>query len=508
MSAKFYSIIRNIIISSLLTTVTVLAISFQDTSNQLNLFPNIIGNAKIDSLNSYASRLKNSDSDLRMQIGQQCYSLSKSNDYKLGIVQSLKNISKSYKLQEKTDSAIITGKKALTFIDNNENLELSAELNSSIAGLYTSYFQFDSAYTYYNIAVGKAIKLKDSTSVPNLLHSSGLIRWRQGKFNKAIQLYKTSLRYNEKLGVDSLTVKSLNNIGAAYYHLGNKELALEYYINASEVRRRYNSSGSPVIDNNIGLVYLDLNDTLMAFNYFESALDIAKKTNHTLGEGYSYLNFGDLYFKKKKYSMAIEYYNKSKLHYEKLNDINANAKILNKIGQVYFETNQTKLAETKFLGAYKKSKVNGLKLTQTESLINLCRIQILHGKNEKKLSNSDDTRKKLDLAFELAREGDFVNSTLKIFLLNSQFYETLKDYKNSLKYHQNYNNLKDSLFNEQRIRIVSNTKSKYDADRKEKENSNLKYVNNIQKLEIENKQKVSNYIITFTIFSFFLIIYL
>jgi len=251
----------------------------------------------------------------------------------------------------------------------------------------------------------------------------------------------------------------------------------------------------------VGLLYLELNDISLAEKYIDEGLKSAKAKTSILGEGYSYLNMGDLNFKKKKYNEALEYYKKAITFYERLKDKNGIAQILNKIGEVYLVTNRFRLAEQKFLEAHKISMVNRLKLTQTESLINYCRILMYQGK-------SNEAKANLDQAFKYAEEGNYAESKLKIFELQSKVYENLNDYKTATLYYHKYNTLKDSLFNENSLRILSDTKEKYEATQKEQRNNELQHINKIQILELESQKKEILYVVVISIFSFFVIIYL
>ncbi len=467
-------------------------------SIQLNRFKNISGNAKIDSFNSVASKLDKSESKLIRAIGWKSYKLSRLNNYNLGLVHSLNNIGMSYFYNSDNDSALLFFNKALFETDS---AKWKVEPLINIAEIFSEEHSFDSSLIYYNKALLKLKGIKDSVATAKLYNLIGFTYWRKGDFVKAIKFFKKSLKIRRRLGNPNKIARVLNNIGSAYYQLGNYQLALEYFIEAEDIKEKISEFGSPLLFNSIGGVYLELNDTAQSQYYFNKGLLSAKKTNHRLGLGYSYFSLGDLNFKKKKYKLALEYFSKSKPIYEELNDINGVVKILNRIGQVYLKINEVELAKSQFLDAYNKSKKNGLKLTETISLVNLCRIDIINEKYGKALTG-------LKGAYKFAKNGKFSKSKLIIYKLLSEVYEKLNRFKTSLTYHKKYTTLKDSLFNKKRVRIVAAVKEKYEADRKEKENNNLRYVNNIQKLRIENQTREKLYIAIASIVFLIIIIYL
>ncbi|MBU0475289.1 MAG: tetratricopeptide repeat-containing sensor histidine kinase, partial [Bacteroidetes bacterium] len=434
-------------------------------------------------------------------IGKESFELAKKANYNLGQIQSLFNIGAGFFHALERDSALFYYKKSYNLSKASKNEIWIMNLSMNLGQTYSDKYQFDSATAYYNISLENANKVKDTSAVGFVYNSIGVTLWKKGEFDKAIEFYKKSLNVLIKLANDRRIAISLNNIGAAYYQLGNYNIALEYFIESSKYRKKYSSLNSPVLLNSIGLIYLELQDTALAFNYFTEALSNAKTLNSILGQGYSYLNFGDYYFRQKKYSLALEYLSRAKPFYAELKDQNGIAKILNRIGLVYLETNQIQLAEKSFLAAYKKSKINELKQSEIESFINYIRIQIQRGEYDLAKVNLENTYIK-------AEKQNLSDSKLQILSLHSTLYEKISNYKKAFYYRNLYEKLKESLFNEKSLRIITDLKEKYEADKKEKENISLQYQNNIQKLEIENQAREKLYIIVVSIFSFFVIGYL
>jgi signal transduction histidine kinase/Flp pilus assembly protein TadD len=496
-----FSNISKIIIICLIVQFPINANFFQDNSNKINLYTDLSGTERIDSLNQYALDLRWTNTGLRMSIGRKCYLLSKKEKYTLGIIQSTCNIGAVFFHSQQVDSALIYYKRSYNLAKKDSNIVWMMNLSTNIGQAFSNKYQFDSAVVYYNKGLLNAETIKDSSAIGYLINSIGISYWKRGEFNLAKEKFKLGLSIHRKLGNSKRIVRSLNSLGSAYWNLKNNHIALQYYIEALEIENTYQEVNSPLILNNIGLLYLELNDTTLANSYFQKGLESSEIKNSTLGKGYSYLNFGDLNFKKQNYNRTLEFYNRAMSFYETLKDANGIAKILNKIGQVFLKIHNYNLAETKFQTAYKTSETNGLKLVQTESLINICRIQILQGENFKARIN-------LNHAYKIANSENFVESKLEIFNLQTTVHENLKDFSLALNFHYKYERLKDSLFNEQSTRIIIDIKEKYEADEKELRNIRLQQINNIQRLELEIKKSEMLYTILASIFSFFVITYL
>ncbi len=500
-TTKMFFLLKRLVAFLFIVIFPLYAAPLQDTTNLTNLFPNIAGNAKIDSLNNYVVNLNNSNPKLQLSIGRECFALSKVNNYKFGLAQSLNNIGDGFLNLKEKDSALVYFKKAYKYIDDSDFPDLEIKISINIADLYSIKYQFDSAHFYYKHALGGAVRQKDSVIIGNLFNDIGFDNWKKGGFNSAIRQYKAGLKIRRNMRDSNRIAKSLNNIGAAYYHLGDYKLSLDYYIEAQKIAKELSLRNYPLILNNIGLIYLSQKDYQYASTYFRNGLRVSIKIKSKLGIGFSYLNFGDLNFQMEEYEKALKDYNKALSIYDELGDINGVVKIINSIGQVYLNTNKLILAKKKFLLAYKKSKEHGLKLTLTESLINICKIQIKQGKNIRAKEN-------LERAYEIAVSENFAHNKLKIFKLQNKVHENLNDLNGALLYLHNYNELKDSLFNEQSVRIVADAKEKYESKEKEKAYNHQIFINKIKDIELNRSKTENIYILLLSTLLLFAIIYL
>jgi len=490
-----------ILFFSVVLNTSFFAYSFQDKDKKLSEFNNLPTIEKIDSLNNYATNLKRSDTDLRIEIGRKCYTLSQEANYNLGLIKSQFNIGAGFFHSLQHDSALTYYQKSFDLSKKSKNTLWIMNLSINLGQTFSEKYKFDSAMVYYNLGIENAEILKDSAALGYLINSVGFVYWKKGDFNLALAKYKNSLKILERVGDDKQIAASLNNIATSYFQLGNYKLALEYFIKSSELRKKYSATTSPIILTSIGLIYLQLNDTTLSHSYFKEALVNAEKTNSILGKAYANLGLGDLYYIKNEYNLAIEHYKKSKELYTELNDQNGIAKLLNSIGLVYLKENEIKLAEKYFLSAYKTSKQKELAQSIVESFANYANIQILNGQYNLAKSN-------LEKIYQQAQKGNFVTSRLKILSLQALLYEKTKDFKSALHFNNLYFSLKDSLFNEKSLRIISEIKEKHEADKKEKENVALHYENKIQKLDLTNQQKEKQYITIIVVFLFFVIAFL
>ena len=191
-----------------------------------------------------------------------------------------------------------------------------------------------------------------------MYHQLGRIKYEQGEFRQAIQLYEKSLDiYKATLSPTHVCFAyCYNNIGLAYAHMGEHSKALSCHEKALNIRFKnfppnhisfansyynmalvYNSMGEhskslswhekaleirqatlpsyhpdlAMSYNDIGMAYRHMGKCLTALSWHEKALDIRQQTlypNHpNLAQTYN--NMGNVYFDMGDYSKALSFYN-------------------------------------------------------------------------------------------------------------------------------------------------------------------------------------------------------
>jgi serine phosphatase RsbU (regulator of sigma subunit) len=82
----------------------------------------------------------------------------------------------------------------------------------------------------------------------------------------------------------------------------------------------------------------------------------------------------------------------------------------------------------------------------------------------------------------------------------AEVYTKLNDYKNAYDYYQKYSNLKDTIFKEDSQRAITEMATKYETDKKDKENQLLAAGNKIKDSELQRAKVISYFIIFVAVF--------
>jgi len=285
---------------------------------------------------------------------------------------------------------------------------------------------FDSAI-YYNKKSIKGFKeLNDSSSLADAYINLGLIYLRINDKKKSLKYLYQAIEINQKINNPDKLIGNYNNL-ANYYSSENIELALNYYQKA----RKLLSVGekdkkAAIINMNIGNIFSSYDSTFFnydsATHYYLSSLESFKSINDSSNISLLYHNLGVLYERKNNYDAAINSYQKSIEINEILRDEFGLARTYMGIGNIL-------LKEKK----YKES------LEQYEKSLRLSKIL-------------KDEYRKMNLYSNMVKAKMGIGAVEEASIL-----------------FQEYNHLRDSLSNNERMQEVKNLETKYETEKKEAE---------------------------------------
>ncbi len=307
------------------------------------------------------------------------------------------------------------------------------------------YFQskYPDAINFYEKSLELRKSANDKTGTGGAFNNVAMVYHKQGNYTSAINYYLEALKIFESLGETEKAAKTIQNIGVLYLELKNYQLSLKYGFKALAQWQKLNDNNQISISyNNIGNSYSGMKNYKEAINCYHKALDIEKENRNNLTIGSVYFNLGSVYIDMKAYEKSADYIRKSISLCEDSEDKADLALGYSTLGFLYFETGKTAMA----IEQYKKA----AKVAESIGSKNNCRLAY-HG-----LKNA---------------------------------YVTQKNYAEALKYSDLYDLIKDTLFSETSGKQIAEMQTKYETEKKEKENAILISANKISLLEL-NRQKI------------------
>lgn len=284
----------------------------------------------------------------------------------------------------------------------------------------------------------------------------------KGELDKAIEYHIQGLEINRESKQEWGTAISLGSIGNIYYAMGNFPKALEYYIECLEISRELTDAQiiAALASSSIGLIYHEQQDYEKAIKYLEESLEIYEQNKDLPRIAKTLINIGSSYGGLKNHQLALDYTLRGLETYRTMEDKAGMALALKSIS---FSHNNLKEYDKALEFARQGLDIyNELLIPkETAELLNL--IGIIHNtKNERQKAISFcqkgyNTAKKSDSKLEL------VDACRCLY----DAYKALGKNKLALMYFEEKAALKDSLFNEENTKKLTQLEMQYEFDKKE-----------------------------------------
>lgn len=294
---------------------------------------------------------------------------------------------------------------------------------------------------------------------------------------------------------DYLDAAVINNfIGAAYFQKSDYSKAISYYIEAEKscdtlinndsiqtsVKRLY-----AILYTNLGLLYHKLDSIQKPLDYFNRALRFAEDINDSTRISASYSNLGMMYKAMQKFDLALTNYLKSLTISQKIGSRNYEQATLNNIANLYSKGGMNDSALIYYYKAIdiaiSTSDKYGLSIINR----NLAEIYLIQKNYKRAFENAN-------MALEYSQAIGSLDQVYNNYELLSRVNKVIGNYENAFHYYVKHAALKDSITGIETRAEVAEIQTKYETEKKEKEN-------NLLKKDIEIEKGKSYYLLLLTI---------
>ena len=308
-----------------------------------------------------------------------------------------------------------------------------------------------------------------------------------GQPEKAINIYKKAVAVYEKNPVGNKIGTIYGNIGAAYNLLNRPNDALKYFLKQADFIANIDDPlQKSKVNYNIGYTYMQLEQFNKGEKYFLEALKDSAKIEvkdyvyvnyHALGMLYSRWNKLDKALESNKIALKFFDATQNKMYQFDLHNNNA---------AIYLKKGEKQLALQEADKAFEIAKQIGFKLGMDAAHSTKAEIYVHFG-------DFDEAEKILK---PLKNDSSITHYEIKLSLYNS-LYEVdkhKKDYKEALFYHEKLKKLNDSILKAQRDSKIAEVETRYQTEKKEKENLKLKAEKARQDLLLAQQSKRNTYL--------------
>lgn len=271
----------------------------------------------------------------------------------------------------------------------------------------------------------------------------GTILCIQGDYTESFKYHLEALKINEQLHDSVSMATNYNNIGMVLDNANKDSSALIYYLKAIQIQEKKSTKKDLLKPyNNLGILYANLSQPNQAIYYFEKAAQIAHETEQPVIEGSIKHNIAMFYIGQANYTKALELLNQSLNVHQQTNNTRGAATNYLYIGETYF---------------YLKDDEKGLDY--------------------------------LNRSLNLAKEKGFKDILSECYLQVSMFYEGKKNFSKALDHIKLWAEVEKEIINEASVSSMAEMQTKYETEKKEKENLALTKKTEVQQLMIENENQ-------------------
>jgi tetratricopeptide (TPR) repeat protein len=386
----------------------------------------ILKNAKEDTtcvnlLNQLSNTLLNlGEYDHGLVYGQRAKKLAEQLHFQSGLASSLGSMGTVYWRQGNFLDAMDCNIKALKIREGIGNKRAATWSLSNIGGIYASQGNFPKALEFHEKALKLEEEIGDQEGVGYSLCNLALVFFQQGNYPKALDFNLKALHIIEKNNDQVSIATCLSNIGNVYLTENDFQQALAYYNKAELIQREMDDKAG--ISNTLltmGLVYFNMGDCVKSLDYQQKALALKEEIGEKEGISACLGNIGSIFEKQGDYTKALDYYEKSRVILIETGDRKSQSTNLCNIGSIY----------------------------QAQKKYDLAKKYMLEG---------------LTLAEETGSLDDVKNAHEAL----SQIYFNLHDGMSALDQYKKFITARDSIFNKENTRKLTQTEMNFDFDKK------------------------------------------
>lgn len=422
----------------------------------------------------------------------------------------LQRVENTFKLlielrKEDPDSALILALENLVLAEATGNQQLLADTNHQLGLIYRSLYNYEKALVHYQKALAITIKNGLVDTQTKVFGNMSYLLGNMGRGNEAIAYRFKELNLLKQVDNKSETAWCYYNLGLDYKHVGSLDSA-ELYLNQAIVLSEDKSFSEVLIKsyNVLGNMLSDEGRIVEGLVSYQKALKIAEDVEDSLGITDVLGNIAIVHKRQSDFEKAKRYYRRSIDIGKKINDVYVHITLFNmgvlyldlneydsalssfqdafvirkKIGSIRYQvSNAAMLADTYDLMGHKDSSqyyvdyVEQL-IPQVQSPLARASAWSILGNINLRRNNLSTAESQLLLGYDLYTQLHANDGLADISKALHELYRSKGDLSKSLISLEEYVQLTDRLFNEEKVREVTRLEENYKYDKKilEKEN--------------------------------------
>ncbi|MGV8040138.1 MAG: tetratricopeptide repeat protein [Thermoanaerobaculaceae bacterium] len=307
------------------------------------------------------------------------------------------------------------------------------------------------------------VKLGDRLEEGKTLGYSGMMLGHLGQLWESIAAIQGALAIYRELDDARGIAAATNNLGVAYYDVGDYQEALRYNL---ESLGREEALGRKIgIANNlnsVGNIYCRLDEQLKAREYFQRALALYEELDEQAAVSKVLNNIGNTYERRDENEPALDYFARSLAMAIRLGSQELETNPRNNMGIVFKKRKQYEKALEQYLRVAEIRTAQGTRSDIAGTYHNIAEVHLLQGRHAEALRYLEMARA---IGVE-TRSNEILDS---VYRLLSDVHHDLGDDRKAYEYRVLYGETREKMLGEQRSRTMAELAGKYEADTRARE---------------------------------------
>jgi len=330
-------------------------------------------------------------------------------------------------------------------------------------------------------ALNIANEIKNIQYQADINYTMGVVHYSEGKYMYSEKRFLEALVFYQQK-IDSASIaKTYYRLALCYKYWGKYRNAVKYAQLGLDMNEKLKSvQGIVDVTLVFGYIYQAWGNQKQAEMYFNKALQMLDRNKQNSNLAFALLGKGNVYFATEKKDSAKLLIDESYKIFLGIKSEYGQALCLRDLANFYITEKDYKKAEStidKSLGLLKS--INNKR--------GISEVLVLKGNMYLKKGNYSRAIELYQAGQKLAIEMELQEEIVKNYKTISKVYEARKDPAKSLKYYKLYSEMKDSVFTSETFEQISEMQTKYETDKKEKENKLLKIDNELKQSVIERQ---------------------
>jgi len=402
-----------------------------------------------------------------------------------------KSLTKELNLYSFPKKSIPIYKQAIDIARKNNDKKFEAKVNRYLHVTYTKLEDTIKANKYLETALVIDKKAEIISGVLLDLNLYGAFYIDTQRYMKAIEILNEAIKIFNKKPNSSIICQIYTNLGIAYSKTNNIEKELSCYFKSIEYAEKFKTYDDKIFAlHHIGVAYMVNGNFEKAEKYFLKGLkDTIYSTPSEINNNHHALSYN--YWLMGEYEKSIKHGKISELFFHKT-------------GSVFFEFEDIRYQVQSYnmLAKYNEALINGNRALKLDKKINFKNVVLAL---KVSLSTSYIGIGEINNAEEYLLEVlDFFNNSKNVERINKQelyqnlalIYEKNNNYKKALVFYKKYLKVNKAELTEQRDTKITEIETKYQTEKKEKENQQLKLEKAEQTLALQKEKQQKTYMLS------------